>query len=324
MAVKGSMFQTFGNLIADTVNVAQDVARDDILDEVQSIIVEEFDKFFPKVFKAINNQKFNFKNQWTPQYVNPPALSSGYEVEKALRFNATGPEYFKGRAGLSENSPVVYKKGRKKGQSVYDYKRSLYFTIQQLAKRGNVGETINQLAGGLGVQTKKASGVNQSKGMLVDGKPMKYGARGGLVRATYKEIVSKEFVRLSKLQRAKFQKGYKLSPSKKMVLRPNGRAISLERAIAESRVTLNIQGSFFNKIVEEDKGFLNFLIAKTNLLKIPSGSGNSRDAGKDRIEKILLELHDSGRLLIDPVFGEVLAVIRKRIRKYAKEVSARG
>ncbi|ASV43946.1 hypothetical protein [Pseudoalteromonas phage KB12-38] len=324
MAVKGSFFQAYGNLVLEAIETAQSASQDELVTKVEEIILEELDKFFPRVLRAMKTQKLTFNNTWAKPYSKPPPLSNDYYLEKQIKFDADRPDYFIGRHGLSKQPKVFYKKGRKKGQSVYDYKRSLYFKIETLAKNPKAGQVIMNNAGGLGITTKSKSGVDPSKGAIVDGKPKKYGARGGLVNARWQDIVSDEFLRLGRLKRARPIKGYSKNANPELINRPEGRPISLDRALAEGKILLNIQGSFFKKIKEEQSGFLNFLIKNTSLLKIPKGYGSGLDANRNRIEKILEHMDEGGRLLIDPVFGEVLETIQKRLKKLVKEVSSRG
>lgn len=324
MVVKGSFFQSYGKLVLEVIETAQKSSQDELLSKIEEIVKEELDRFFPRVLNRLMTQRLNFSNRWSQGYTRPPPLSNDYYNEKQIKFDSDRPNYFIGRHGLSKNPQQFYKKGRKRGQSIYDYKRSLFFKIEQLSKNKKAGKAIVDNAGGLGITTKSKSGVDPSKGAIVDGKPKKYGARGGLVNARWQDIVSDEYARLGRLKRAKPVKGYSKNANPELINRPQGRPISLDRALAEGKILLNIQGTFFKKIKEEQSGFLNFLITNTNLLKIPKGYGTGLDADKERIEKVLLHLDKNGRLLLDPVFGDVLVDIKKRLNKLVKEVSSRG
>ncbi|WP_304634096.1 hypothetical protein [Pseudoalteromonas sp.] len=324
MAVRGSLFQSFGNLVADVVETAQEASYDELMRKVEVIVIEELNRFFPRVLSRMNSQRMNFSNDWAKAYSSPPPLSTDYFLEKQVKFDATRPEYFKGRFALSKGKNILAKRGNRKGKPRYDHTRSLHYHIGKLAKNSQVGKVIFQSSGGLGSRTTSRSNTDPSKGKIVNGKPKRFGLRGGLVNARWQDIVSEEYLRLGRLKRAKPINGYKKTANPDYIKRPDGRVISLARAIAEGHITINIQGSFFKNIAEHDQGFLNFLIKHTNLLMIERGYGYGKDAKAERLIINLKEMADDGRLILDPVFGDVLNDIRKRINSLKKEVSSRG
>ena len=326
MAIKGSLFQTYGKIVAETVEAARGAAKDELLRGIEAIITEEMDKFFPRVLRTMNRQKTVFKNDWMDGTYTVPALDHDYFLEKQINYGAANEQFFIGRSGLSKNSTKVYLRGKNKGQPRHDYQRSLHFLISRLAKRSGIGKLIFSEAGGIGVTTKTKSGIDPSKGALVDGKPKKFGVRGGLINARWQDIVSDEYVRLSKLKRAKLPAGYRRSSNEDWIITDAGRRVSLNRLVAEGKVTVNIQGSFFKNIREDRLGFLTFLSKKTDLLIVGKGTGlgTAKSKSKTYVRGKLWGLAEENRLLLDPVFGDVLEIIRRRVKKLAKEVSSRG
>lgn len=320
MAVKGSFFQAYGNLVAEAIETAQEASYEELMGKVEGLVIKELNSLFPRIVNRMARQRLSFNNAWIGSYT-PPPLDPYYQAEKERSFGAKGADYFKGRNSLSKGKARLATRGKHKGKPLYNHHNSLYFKMKQLASDPRVGELIYKNSGGLGSKTKVVSGLDPSKGAIVDGKPKKYGQRGRLINARWQDIVSDEFVRLGKLKGSIPINGYRKSSNPNYVIRPDGKPILLTRAIAQGNIIINLQGSFFRNIKEHHQGMLNFLIKHTSLLEL-----RTADIGvsKYRVQGVLLDLAENNRLLIDPVFGEVLKDIRKKLDKLIKEVSSRG
>lgn len=306
-SVKGSALSSVMGKVSQILEFAQQTVVTNIEDELEKIIVKNLDSFFGLLAITLSdtNSNLKFQNSWIGSY-KVPKLNGDYFQEKASYFSAQGPEYFKGRFGLSPRHNKRYTRGYKKGQQKYPFRTSLYSKIESL-KNSNAGSSLYKASGGLGTSNSVSGGVSASRGSLVNGKPKKYGKRGKLINARWQDIVSAEFIRLGKSSRSRLSPGYFRTENPNKIQRPDGRVISLAQAIATGHVTFNIQGSFFRNIKEHEQGFLNFLIEHTNFLKLSNPKGpKQRDRNPNRLILNLLSMADKGRMIIDPVFGEVL------------------
>lgn len=305
--VRGSVLSAVMGKVSQLLEFTQETVAEDIGSQLEQIIIRELDTFFSLLSLTMSDTNSTMKtsNPWVGNY-KVPELEKSYFDEKKYFYGARGPEYFKGRYGLSKQHNKRYTRGHRKGKERYPFSQSLHGKIESL-KEVAAGKTLFDGLGGLGTSNQVKGGSNSAKGKVVGGKAKKIGKRGQLINARWQDIVSKEWLRMGRTHKhSSLAKGFYRTDNKDKIQRPDGRVISLAQAIAKGHVIFNIQGEFFRNLEQSDQGFLNFLIEHTSFLKLSNPQGRRK---VNSLEKNLKYLANSDRLLIDPVFGEVLEAI---------------
>jgi len=305
--VKGSLLSSVMGKVSQLLEFTQETVAKSISSQLQQIIVRELDTFFSllAITMSDTNSEMKTTNPWVGSY-RVPKLKQSYFEDKVQFFGANGAEYFKGRYGLSKQHGKRYTRGHRKGKERYPFSQSLYGKIDSL-KDVTAGNVLFDGLGGLGTSNQVQGASNASLGKVVGGRAKKIGKRGTLINARWQDIVSKEFLRMGRTHKhSSLAKGFYRTENKNKIQRPDGRVISLAQAIAKGHVTFNIKGEFFRNLEQSEQGFLNFLIEHTSFLKLSNPQGRRK---VNSLEQNLKAMAKDGRLLIDPVFGEVLESI---------------
>lgn len=284
----------FQQKVNNVIETAREGLEQQIEDKLEEICIKALGSLFSRVVEDIQKDRRSYDNRWVGSY-NHQALEPDYQVKK-FGWGADSEDYFKARHYFSKQNPRLKK---------YPYSQSLFAIFQRASQDKSLGKQLYRMSGGAGLSP-SGSGVDYSKGRLVDGKPKKFGKNKLLVNARWQDIVSKEWL---KRTRFNLPKGYFRSDNPNRIVTPQGRSISKARAIAEGIITFNLKGSFFDKISKDDQGFLNFIL-KTNELKRYSKGRN--------VNSVLGGLAVQGRHILDPVFGEVLEEINLEFDRYVR------